>query len=94
MYNLYVLYGLPGDSAVKNLPANAGNVGSAPGLERFLWRRKWQATPVFLPGKSHRQRSLVGYSPGVTKESDVTAAKQQQNTLRMQKTGFLYLYLE
>ena len=27
------------------------------------WRRKWQPTPVFLPGKSHGQRSLVGYSP-------------------------------
>ena len=27
------------------------------------WRRKWQAIPVFLPGKSHGQRSLVGYSP-------------------------------
>ena len=29
------------------------------------WRRKWQPTPVFLPSKSHRQRSLVGYSPWV-----------------------------
>ena len=27
------------------------------------WRRKWQPTPVFLPEKSHRQRSLAGYSP-------------------------------
>ena len=27
------------------------------------WRRKWQPTPVFLPGKSHGQRSLAGYSP-------------------------------
>ena len=27
------------------------------------WRRKWQPTPVFLPGKSHRQRSLAGHSP-------------------------------
>ena len=31
------------------------------------WRRKWQPTPVFLPGKSHGQRSLVGFSHGVTK---------------------------
>ena len=29
----------------------------------FIWRGKWQHTPVFLPGKSHHQRSLVGYSP-------------------------------
>ena len=33
----------------------------------FHWRRKWQPTPVFLPGESHRWRSLVGYSPQVTK---------------------------
>ena len=31
------------------------------------WRRKWQSTPVFLPGKSHGQRSLVGYSPWVAR---------------------------
>ena len=35
-------------------------------------RRKWQATPVFLPGKSHGRRSLVGYSPWGCKESDTT----------------------
>ena len=29
----------------------------------YHWRRKWQPTPVFLPGKSHGRRSLVGYSP-------------------------------
>jgi len=32
-------------------------------VEKIPWRRKWQPTPVFLPGKSHGQRSLVGYSP-------------------------------
>ena len=36
------------------------------------WRRKWQPTPVFLPGKSHGQRNLVGYSPWGRKESDTT----------------------
>ena len=36
------------------------------------WRRKWQPTPVVLPGKSHGQRSLVGYSPWGRKESDTT----------------------
>ena len=35
-------------------------------------RRKWQCTPVFLPGKSHGQRSLVGYSPWGCKESATT----------------------
>ena len=36
------------------------------------WRRKWQPTPVLLPGKSHGWRSLVGYSPWGHRESDTT----------------------
>ncbi|CAI9168844.1 unnamed protein product [Rangifer tarandus platyrhynchus] len=36
------------------------------------WSRKWQPTPVLLPGKSHGQRSLEGYSPWGRKESDMT----------------------
>ena len=35
-------------------------------------RRQWQPTPVLLPGKSHGQRSLVGYSPWGREESDMT----------------------
>ena len=60
---------------VKNLPANAGDVrdsGSVPGLGRSPGGRAWQPTPGFLPGKSHGQRSLVGYSPGGRKESNPT----------------------
>ena len=41
-------------------------------IRKMLWRRKWQPTPVLLPGKSHGQRSLVGYSPWGHKESDMT----------------------
>ena len=36
------------------------------------WRRKWQPAPIFLPGKSHFQRSLVGYSSWGCKELDMT----------------------
>ena len=36
------------------------------------WRGAWQPTPVILPGDSHGQRSLVGYSPQHHKESDMT----------------------
>ena len=36
--------------------------GLDPWVGKIPWRRKWQPTPVFLPGKSHRQRSLAGYS--------------------------------
>ena len=39
---------------------------------KIRWRRKWQSTPVLLPGKSHGQRSLLGYSPWGRKESDIT----------------------
>ena len=55
--------GFPGGSAVKKLPANAGDVGLDPGVRKITWRRKWQPTPVFLPGKSHGQRNLAGDGP-------------------------------
>ena len=35
-------------------------------------RREWKPTPVFLPGESHGQKTLVGYSPWSHKESDTT----------------------
>ena len=45
-----------------------------PWIGKILWRRAWQPTPVFLPGESHGQRSLVGYCPWGRKESDITEA--------------------
>ena len=61
---------------VKNMPANAGDVrdaGSIPGLGRSPGRGHWRPTLVFLPGESHGQRSLVGYSPRGCTESDTHA---------------------
>ena len=46
--------------------------GFDPWIRKIPWRRKWQPTPVFLPGKFHGQRSLAGYSPWGHKESDMT----------------------
>ena len=43
-----------------------------PWLRKIPWRRAWQPTPVFLPGKSHGQRSLTGYSSWGCKELDTT----------------------
>ena len=43
-----------------------------PWVRKFLWRRKWLPTSVFLPGEFYGQRSLVGYSPWGHKESDTT----------------------
>ena len=51
---------------VKNPPANAGDireVGFDSWVGKIPWRRSWQPTPVTLPGESHGQRSLAGYSP-------------------------------
>ena len=39
---------------------------------RYFWSRKWQLTPVLLPGKSHGWRSLAGCSPWGHKDSDMT----------------------
>ena len=67
---------LPGGSDSKAFAYNAGDLGSIPGFNPWVgkisWSRKWQPTPVLLPGKSHEQRSLVGYSPWGRKESDIT----------------------
>ena len=48
----------------KSICLQCGRPGFNPWLRKIPWRRKWQPTPVFLPGKFHGQRSLVGYSPG------------------------------
>ena len=42
------------------------------GLRNKVWRRKWQPTPVLLPGESHGERSLVGYSQWSRKELDTS----------------------
>ena len=74
----------PGGASGKNLLANQEDVrrdlGLIPMLGRFPWRRAWQSTPVFFPGESHGQRSLVGYSPWGHKESDTTEATQHAPT--------------
>ena len=64
--------GFPGGAVVKNPPANILDAGSILGLGKIPWRRQWQPIPVFLPGKSHGQRSLAGYSPRGCKESNMT----------------------
>ena len=55
----------PGDAVVKNLPAMQETRRSEfdPCVGKIPWKRKWQPTPVFLPGKFHAQRSIAGYSP-------------------------------
>ena len=54
-------------------------------VRKIPWRGKWQPTPVFLPGKSHGQRSLVGYSPWGRKELDTHTHTHTHTCKRMLK---------
>ena len=60
----------PGGSDGKSLQCR--RPGFDPWVGKIPWRRKWQPTPILLPGKSHEQRSLAGCSPRNCKESDTT----------------------
>ena len=56
---------------VKNPSASRGSRFDS-WVEKIPWRRKWQPTPVFLPGESHGQRGLAGQSPGTHREAGTT----------------------
>ena len=67
--------GVPGGSVVKESTCRCRRHkrhGFDPWVGKILWSRKWQPTPVFLPGKFHGQRSLEGYKPWGHKELDMT----------------------
>ena len=70
LYYIYILDSIFGVSqvalVVKNTAAKAGDIKEHrfdPWVGKIPWRRAGQPTPVFLPGESHGQRSLAGYSP-------------------------------
>ena len=67
VYREYQRKGFPGGAEVKSICLQCGRPGFDPWVGKIPWRRKWQPTPVFLPGESHGWRSLVGYSPQVAK---------------------------
>ena len=74
--------GIPRGSVVKNLPVNGKGLFDL-WVRKIPWKREWQPTPVFLPGESHGQRSLQGYSPWGHKVFDVTERlKEQQQCFR------------
>ena len=92
--------GFPGGAMVENPPAHTGDardVGLIPGLGRSPEVGNGKPTPVFLPGKFHGQRSLVGSSPWGSKEWDVIkwlstrtythAAKEKSQILFLNKYG-------
>ena len=59
----------PGGSVVKNLPANAGDVGLIPELERSPWRRKWQPTPYSFLGNPMVRGELMLLNSGSGEDS-------------------------
>ena len=64
----------------KESACNAGDPGFDPWVGTIPWRRAWQPAPVFLPGESHGQRSLAGYSPWGRRASDMTERLSTQHT--------------
>ena len=81
---------------IKNPPANAGDIktcGFDPWVGKILWSRKWQPAPLFLPGKLHGQKTLVGYSPWGHKEADMIKQLNTQTKLvylvRTAKSGLM-----
>ena len=60
-----------------------GYWGFNPLVSKASWKRKWQPTPVFLPGKSHGQRSLAGYSSWGCKRFGHNLATKQQQPLQV-----------
>jgi len=66
------LWDFPGGSdSKKRICLQCRRPGFNPWVQKIPWRRKWQSTPVSLPGEVHEQRDLVGYSPWGHKESDM-----------------------
>ena len=70
----------PGGSDGKGLPT-MWKTGFNLWIRKISCRRKWQPTPVFLAGKSHGQRSLVGYSPWGHKQSEQTSLYKDYVTI-------------
>ena len=82
--------GLPHSSVVKNPPEcrRCRRHKFSPWVGKILWRRVWQPTPVFLPGKSHEQRNLAGCDPWDHKELDTTKVTEHARI----HWGWIWIY--
>ena len=79
--------GLPMWLSGKEPACQCRRCGFNPWVRKIPWRRKWQATPIFLPWKSHGQRSLAGYSPWGHTEANMTERTQDRVCSSVPKTG-------
>ena len=77
----------PGALVGKSQPASARpeRCGLDPRAGKIPWRRAWQPTPVFLPGESRGQRSLVGYRHGVAKSRTQLSNLEHRPSRRKKK---------
>ena len=78
--NIEGTVGFPGGSDSKESSCQCRRPGFDPWVRKISWRRERLPTPVFLPGKSHGQRSLVGYSQWGHKESDTAERLKHTHT--------------
>ena len=84
--------GVPGGASGKEPTCQCRRLqrhGFDPWVRKVPWRRKWQPTPVYLPGKSQGQRALVGCSPRGCKEPDTTEGRAWQQGTRS-RTGLAH----
>ena len=82
--------GLPRWHSSKESACQCRRRGFNPWIRKMLWRRKWQPTPVFLPGKFHGQRSLAGSGPWGRTESDTTEQLSVHTHTRLLMLLFLF----
>ena len=94
------LIGLPWLLSGKESTCQCRRQGFSLWIRKLPWRRKWQPTPVFLPGKFHRQKSLAGYSPWDPIESDTAEWLDNNNNVHFEasqspvRRGPCYLHQE
>ena len=87
LWGIVAFQGFPGGASGKEPTCQCRRLkrhGFISQVGRIPWRRVWQPTPVFLPGESHGQRSLAGFSPQGRKESDTTEATQHTRLTALQ----------
>ena len=70
--HFFELGSFPGGSHGKRVCLQRGRPRFNPWVGKIPWKRKWQPTPVLLPGKSHEWRCLIGFSSWGHKESELT----------------------
>ena len=95
-HDLFICYylqetGLPRWLLGKEFTCQCRKCGFDPWSRKISWRRKWQPTPAFLPGKPHEQRRPVGYSPWSCKRVRHNLATEQQQHQR-QNPRFTFLH--